>query len=810
MSRRSRSDRTRTRFQVITPARANIWNNPRCGDLEAQIYDGDDHQSIYKIEIDESLVRKIITGQSNHKIKMGTFKIKYPKTKKLFDLELTIQPNTRYQTSPTSYCDFALHLNSKRYQTSIARRITVNYILYCTDIAIDTWRSASVSKNSKPDRLCHESFQMKRFKAWYSKYKNNKERKTLTFCLMIKNLQLIDEKYHKCAKLVTLSNFDYNQRYYKFTWNIDKPQINQFKKYRIHQWSRSPIQFDKWYLVLYPQSDVEIPWAKPGYVQLAVDLVTVPKTMYGVNVYFNAVIMETYSHFTSLKSTFEAESRCMSQAAESQYTFLKSDELLKFDSITIEIEIYVFRPLRLEDNVYYDEMFVTYWDKNSQLAEIKMNPPNVLDMKKIFEWTICNDEHNGFNTFDRFIHAPHGERFMSHVFEMGHLKWCLMVFPNGEEENERGFVKLSLFFPDTVPTNLSLIVIKFQFYCPEFNVYQGGLMQFIHREDEDEKIMTPRWQTGALHIDDVIQNEDKQITFGMNAEVVHVRNLQNDIIYERKFELEFDTQIRMRLSANDWFNDLFEYRDAVYKNMWCVGYLPKEYQLHRKEGGIVLSLYSMPVGVARLCIAYQYSFMGIELEEENQWIDYENWSGQVLLFNRFSEVFDKYPDASRIAAVPFDFVINIRITSLQDMNGNVMKPNTRSSNELYRLCMYLWHHQHQYHDALYYLRKCYTIFNQMNDESNCVMNRKLYLKQKRKLKKLIFRSNSANIDGSRYIAHCGNCNSYRDNCKHCGNCKGKYKLCKGCRSVFYCGKSCQKKHWNVSHRFDCICKMSCN
>eukprot|EP01083_Nonionella_stella_P170998 583201_1 len=31
----------------------------------------------------------------------------------------------------------------------------------------------------------------------------------------------------------------------------------------------------------------------------------------------------------------------------------------------------------------------------------------------------------------------------------------------------------------------------------------------------------------------------------------------------------------------------------------------------------------------------------------------------------------------------------------------------------------------------------------------------------------------------------------------------KLKRCKGCKSTYYCGKSCQKRHWNSLHRFNC-------
>ena len=31
----------------------------------------------------------------------------------------------------------------------------------------------------------------------------------------------------------------------------------------------------------------------------------------------------------------------------------------------------------------------------------------------------------------------------------------------------------------------------------------------------------------------------------------------------------------------------------------------------------------------------------------------------------------------------------------------------------------------------------------------------------------------------------------------------KLKLCSGCKEVYFCGKLCQKKSWNASHRFEC-------
>eukprot|EP01083_Nonionella_stella_P170999 583202_1 len=37
----------------------------------------------------------------------------------------------------------------------------------------------------------------------------------------------------------------------------------------------------------------------------------------------------------------------------------------------------------------------------------------------------------------------------------------------------------------------------------------------------------------------------------------------------------------------------------------------------------------------------------------------------------------------------------------------------------------------------------------------------------------------------------------------------KLKRCKGCKSTYYCGKSCQKRHWNSRHRLNCSDENEC-
>eukprot|EP01084_Bolivina_argentea_P170061 294699_1 len=801
-------------FKISQLRGADVLHNPHYGNSESQMYDGVNHQSVYEIEIPETLIRKIIKGNPTHKLILGRFKIKYPKTKRLVDLELSISPNGSWKCSHTSYCSFLLHLNSKRFQTNISRAINMNYIIYCKDLKFDTWRSIKLTKNQKSEIIAYEKFEMKRFKDWYVNFKNGNITHNLKFGIIIKNMQLIDQKYHRNAKIITLSNFNYNQRYYKFRWEIDKNEIKMFKQYKIHQWYRSPIQFCTWYFVLYPKSDIVIEHANPQYVQAALDLVTVPKSIHGIECYYNAVILETYSHFTNVKTFFQSEEKCLSQAANANLTKLKCEHLLKLNTITIEVEIYVFRPMQYDKNVNYKELFVTYWDRNCELSQIKLNPPNLDNIKGNFEWKICNNYRGKYDIFDHFVNALNGQRFFSNMFEIGHLKWCLMAFPNGETLEEKHFVKLQLFLSDTTPTNLATIWIRFQLYCREFRVYQTGIMKFEHNANENKIYYTPRWNPGILNIKDVIKettlNCEKQITFGVNAEILQVQNLKHEIIYSRNFKFKLNTNISMKLEIKTWANDLFAYKDKIFDNMWIVSYFPIPFQLEKNNGQFAFMLYSLPVGISKVTVLYQYRYMGVIIWGETKELYYDNNNRHIAgkFINLNTNVMKLFENMSaQYDCTQTNFEINIRIVALEDVNGNVMRFHSEDSNELYMFSMYLKKYQKNYLDSLYYLRKAYYCTKILISDS--VMNRKLYLKQKRKLNKAIKKNRKLFVNGIyAKIKHkfCSNARCNRVDTNINGKFIKKFKTCKGCSSVMYCSKACQKMHWNMCHRWDCLCR----
>ncbi len=96
-------------------------------------------------------------------------------------------------------------------------------------------------------------------------------------------------------------------------------------------------------------------------------------------------------------------------------------------------------------------------------------------MRGCFEWRINNDQ---YSAFDHFCSAQRAERFASSVFEVGHLKWCLMVHPNGERIDQKGQVVLSLHFVDRMPINVSLVIVRRTLYCPEMNISDSAFSNF--------------------------------------------------------------------------------------------------------------------------------------------------------------------------------------------------------------------------------------------------------------------------------------------------------------------------------------------
>eukprot|EP01084_Bolivina_argentea_P075737 137258_1 len=431
------------------------------------------------------------------------------------------------------------------------------------------------------------------------------------------------------------------------------------------------------------------------------------------------------------------------------------------------------------------------------------------NIKGNFEWKIFNNYRGKYNIFDHFVNALNGQRFFSNMFEIGHLNWCLMAFPNGETVEETGFVKIQLFLSDTTPTNLATVWIRFQLYCPEFRIYQTGIMKFEHDEYENDMYYTARWQPGILNINDVIK-ESSQITFGVNVEILQVHNLKNEIIYSKNFKFKLNTNISIELESKSWANDLFAYKDKIFDNLWIVSYIPQPFQSGGNKGQFGLMLHAMPKGIKKITVLYQYKYRCVVIWTDIKTMCYDNQNKNIR--GRFINLNENAMKLCENMSARYDathnvFEINIRIVEFEDMYGNVMRLNSTDSNELYKLSMYLKKYQRNYLNSLYYLRKAYYCTKILISDS--VMDRKLYLKEKNKLNKAIKKNRKLIVNGIWNQAKhkfCSNPKCNRVDININGKFTKEFKACVGCASVVYCSRSCQKVHWNMSHRWDCVCR----
>eukprot|EP01084_Bolivina_argentea_P263093 445178_1 len=293
---------------------------------------------------------------------------------------------------------------------------------------------------------------------------------------------------------------------------------------------------------------------KPNHEQdehfLFLNILTIPPNISKIFVYCSVLLKqnnETYSKY--IQFTNDLSSSSCSNIEQS-----KLHNIDKFDEFTFKLEIifidlYSIKGKPIKNNYLNDKQLTEYYIESEQVNvgsfSYLWQLPSILHTQQLLLITgylrQLNDtiDHeilwlcqtffvaNTIYTMSDIYTAQCGKCFNSKIFILYGLKWCLTIFPNGDEQSSEGFVQ---FYIDliSISPNITTTAFNYNIELLETNtIYNTTPIFTFHDEDRSSW-----WPEKCLNIDRIKQV--KQLTFKLNLNILALYKKDGTVVTHKE------------------------------------------------------------------------------------------------------------------------------------------------------------------------------------------------------------------------------------------------------------------------------------
>lgn len=230
-----------------------------------------------------------------------------------------------------------------------------------------------------------------------------------------------------------------------------------------------------------------------------------------------------------------------------------------------------------------------------------------------FTWTISDKK-----LIHRILNAKNGELFESVNFKMSNLLWTIRLYPNGNNNNSRGSVKIFLKLVN-MPHILDQIILSYTTLCPLSCASSTALDIYLKNGDSkgwlNRSLLLNEWKQehNNLNIIQIIVSINifkiKFKKYYINSILSHYRYNQNDTLsayYQKKQKLVYKID---NYTLNKFKNSYYgkRYESVIFNNMWRIRWFPNGANHDCASFmSIYLVLCRIPYKISKLTTKYRY------------------------------------------------------------------------------------------------------------------------------------------------------------------------------------------------------------